>query len=242
MDGAILFFGITRGQASICAPQFQEIILKSLRGINYDTYLHALELNEINNPRSKELNIKIKDPKDWKLFNAKKYKTDNQEDFDNSVDYASLLKNKRVPHSYTIESAKNIIRQCYSLREVYKLTKEKQYDFYLLSRLDLLYVNNNGIKEAIIDVCSKKNQGILYTPSWDRFGGLNDRLAVGDQKAAQAYCNRFESFNELAPDIIHSETILLNQCLKNNLNLKFLNALAKRQRAYGQVWERDAPL
>lgn len=240
MNGCILLFGVTRGQASKCQSKFDSLILQSLQknSIKYTTYLHAFELDSINASRSQENDIKIEDPKDWKLFNPNFYTTECQNKFDTDIDFNKFIGSRRDAFRTGHENTKNTIRQLSSLKKVFSLVKEK-YDFYFFSRLDLLYKNNQGLIGSIKDIASNPEQNFLYTPSWNCSAGraLNDRIAICNHNVAKLYANRLDYINTtLKPkQPIHSEFFLKALMDNHNIENKKFRFYAARIRADGRI-------
>ena len=240
MNGCIILFGITRGQASKCQKQFDSLVSQSLQknSIKYTTYLHAFELDSINASRSQEDNIKIEDPKDWKLFNPDFFSSNNQDEFDLSIDFDKFIGGKRDVWRTGHQNTKNLIRQLFSLQKAFSLIKEK-YDFYFFSRLDLLYQHNRGLIDSIKYIVNHSEQNILYTPSWNCGAGrgLNDRIAICNHDVAKIYANRIDHINTtLKPrEPIHSEFFLKNYIDNYGIENKKFSFYAARIRANGRI-------
>lgn len=217
---------------------FQSLILNKLTegGITYTVHLHAYELDYVNAKRSRETNVKVEDPKDWKLFQPDHSLVERQDDFDANFNFNEFLQGKKNAHTYSDENTKNLIRQLMSLKKCYSLVRSS-YDFYLLSRLDLLYRDNKGLMESIHDVASNSSQDILYTPSWNTSKALNDRIAICNKSVASIYCNRIDNLNQVMKKrvSIHSETILMDVANLHNLTNKTFPFYAARMRADGRL-------
>jgi len=240
LNGCVVLFGITRGQASKCQKQFDSLVLQSLQknSIKYTTYLHAFELNFINASRSQENNIKIKDPKDWQLFKPNFSITECQDKFDKDTDFNKFIGGRQDAWRTGHQNTKNLIRQLFSLQKSFSLIKEK-YDFYLFSRLDLLYKNNHGLIDSIKDVVDHPQENILYTPSWNCGAGraLNDRIAICNHNVAEIYANRINYISTtLQPKApIHSEFFLKTVMDNHNIENKKFRFYAARIRANGRI-------
>lgn len=238
MNGCIILFGITRGKAKECQESFQKYILEELdkSSIKYTTYLHAFELDFINASRSKENNVKVENPKDWQLFNPNFFTSNNQDEFDLTIDFDKFIAGKFDSWKTGHQNTKNLIRQLFSLQKSFSLIKQK-HDFYFFSRLDLLYQNNNGLVDSIKDVVKNPKNNILYTPTWNKSTGLNDRIAISNYKVAKTYANRIDELIKLHKGLnsIHSERFLLNLSKKHKFENQFFPFYAARIRADGRI-------
>ena len=77
---------------------------------------------------------------------------------------------------------------------------------------------------------------IIYTPSWHKFGGLNDRFSFCSFDSYKIYGNRFNETLEYSKNKkLHSETFLHDLLNKNNLILKDTSLRALRIRANNMI-------
>jgi len=244
-----ILYGITRDQAHITAPVFHDLIIKPLRDFfEVKIFLHALVLSEcqidwLQNPQLQE----IKKPHDYNCYKADYISFTEQDDWSASFDYEPLINNAPPPPpSSDYVSAKNYINALYSLSESFAHTNQYPCDLYFLSRLDLLYKNNEGIKEACLHVSENLSENFFYSPSWGQDSGLNDRFAIGNAEVTKNYCNRFQDYlkykeirlgphQKLCGLNIHPESMLKRFSEYNNFTNKFLNCVADRIRVNGSI-------
>jgi hypothetical protein len=238
LNGCIVLFGITRGKAKECSESLNDCILQQLRkaNIKYKIYLHSFEVSHVNSSRSKENKIKVKDLKDWQLFNPNFFSSDNQNEFDLNIDFNKFIKGKTDAWNTGHENTKNLIRQLFSLQKSFNLIKGN-FDFVFFSRLDLLYKDNKGLIESIEDVVKNPKTNMLYTPTWNRSGGLNDRIAICNHEVAKAYSDRINYLIDILTSIkvIHSEQLLLKLSNFNKFENKYFPFYAARIRADGRI-------
>lgn len=237
---AIILYGVTRGQAPKTSVNFYNFIVNYFeKFFHLDIYLHCLEMSDcIVDPQRDKSIIKIKNPQDWKLFNANHYSYDSQETFIKHINYLDYISNCRDPFNNSMMSVKNYINALHSLKKSFQLSSGKSYDCYFVSRLDLLYQNNTGLLNACLDVCNNPKSNILYTPNWNKANGLNDRIAIGNHRVIDRYCSRIDDYLELKSlnrNNIHSESLLLTMSNKNKFTNKHFRCYAARIRSNGHI-------
>jgi len=246
----IILYGITRDQAHVTAPVFHDLIIKPLRDFfEVKIFLHALVLSDcqIDWHQNSQLQ-KIKKPHDYNSYKADYISFTNQDAWSASFDYEPLIANTPPPSpSSDYVSAKNYINALYSLSVSFAHTNQYPCDLYFVSRLDLLYKNNEGIKTACLDISNNLDKNILYSPSWALNGGLNDRLAIGNSSVAKVYCNRFTNYltykkiksnTRITGQNIHSESMLKRCSEHHKFDNKFFDCKAHRMRINGLTRER----
>lgn len=237
---AIILYGVTRGQAQKTSVNFHNFIVNYFKNFFLlDIYLHCFEMKEcIVDPQRDKSIFKIKNPQDWKFFNAKHYASDCQEKFVKQINYSDYISNCRDPFHNGMMSVKNYINSLHSLKKSFQLSSDKLYDCYFVSRLDLLYQNNTGLLDSCLDVCNNPQSNILYTPNWNKAKGLNDRIAIGNHQVIDRYCSRIDSYlglKSLNRNNIHSESLLLTMSKKNKFINKHFKCYAARIRSNGHI-------
>ena len=224
----ICFYGLTRS-LKYTINSIQNNILKILIKNNYyfDIYLHTYNLDVINNRRSNEINIKL-DNQEYKLLNCDYIKIDNQKNFDKSININQyLIKGDPWPENPKV-SLLNLIRQLNSLNKVASLIKPNiNYLYYLYLRPDLKYLNELNIK-----IIKNYKDNEFYTPLWGKFGGLNDRLGLGNKKVMSQFANRIQKTIKFSKsNKLHSETFL--KYVMKEFIIKDIKMKANRIRANG---------
>tara|TARA_B110000261_G_scaffold133797_1_gene150740 strand:- start:90 stop:755 length:666 start_codon:yes stop_codon:yes gene_type:complete len=182
---AVCFFGLTRS-VKYTLPSIEKNIYQVLKenNINYEVYLHTYDLRKLNLKRSNE-NVDL-DTEEWKLLKPNYYKIDSQEEFDKSYDY-EFIKKYGDYWKTNFQNTFNLIRQFNSLKQLQKLINKK-YDYYIILRPDLLYIDKLDINliNKYID-----NKTIIITP------GL--RKTMSNQFAHYKFC---KNKNQLDGQII----------------------------------------
>ena len=231
---AVCFFGLTRS-LKYTLPDIEKNIFQVLKdnNINYDIYLHTYNLKELNLKRSGENNNL--DTDEWKLLKPNYYQIDNQEDFDKSYDY-EFIKKYGDYWKTDFQNTFNLIRQFNSLNQLKKLIKKK-YDYYLILRPDLLYIDKLDINliNKYLD-----NKNIIITPGWEKWRGLNDRFCFCSEDVMKIYTSRLDNVRKYLRDTkksLHSETYLKYIIEKNNIKNINTNMRAKRIRSNGVIVE-----
>ena len=117
MKVCVCFFGLTRSLRYTYESIHNNIFkILELNDIEYDIYLHTYDLQMLSNQRSQECNC-ILDTNEYKLLKPKEYIIDNQNEFDKSFDYESVMKYGDSWND-NFSSLKNLIRQLNSLKKV----------------------------------------------------------------------------------------------------------------------------
>ena len=249
MKLGFILYGITRDQAHLTAPAFYDLIVNPLRDFfEVKTFLHAFILNECQiDWHSNTKQKKIKTPHDYNFYKADYISFTDQQLWSESFDYQPFIEHAAPPSpSSDYVSAKNYINALHSLSESFKHTSKYPCDLYFISRLDLLYQNFEGVKEACLDISKNLSKNIFYSLSWGQNLGLNDRIAISNSETSKLYCNRFDDYlrykeirlgphQKLCGLNIHPESMLKRFSEYNNLINKFFNCRADRIRVDGSI-------
>ena len=239
---AICFFGLTRS-LDYTLDSIKQNIFSPLKesNINYDIILHSYDLNFLKMKRSGE-NNKL-NTEEWKQLNPDYVKIDNQDTFDESYNY-EYVKSFGDAWNTNFENTINFIRQLNSLKQVWKLAEKSktEYDCYLFIRPDLKYTTKldvNQVKDAANNIKS------IYIPTWHKWGGVNDRMALGCYNTIKFYANRLDDVSDYletkrAP--LHAEKFLKFVLEKHKIDIKELNLVGKRVRSNGKIPSIDQKL
>jgi hypothetical protein len=163
---------------------------------------HFNLLTRIENPRSGEsCDITLDD---YALLRCDQARTDLQEDVDRTIDL-SLFKPYGNAWRDDWQSTRNLLRQYYSLAQVTQMLRDsgEQPDIVIYARPDLFYI----VPLAIPAVQPKT----IYTPCFAKWGGLNDRFALGNLTTMLAYGERGTWAAEYVAATnkpLHSESLL----------------------------------
>lgn len=236
MRVAICFFGLTRSLRKYTFKSIKKNIFQPLRKNNYeyDVFLHTYNLKQINNPRSREINIEL-DPVEYKLLRPKSNLIEDQNEIDKTFDFDFYLKNGDPWHDNGL-SLKNLLRQLHSLHKVTEILDDYikktkvSYDWVIYSRPDLEFYSP-------IDIFNKKSEdNIIYIPTFASFGGYNDRFAYGSLSTMRIYGNRILSVDSYVNTgkRLHSETFLKFHLTTYKISRKETSIFFRRVRANGR--------
>ena len=224
----ICFYGLSRS-LKYTINSIRENIFRQLINNKYyfDVYFHTYNLDQINNKRSGENNIKL-DNNEFKILNSDYIKVDNQSNFDETININNYLKQGDPWPENPKVSLLNLLRQLNSLKEVNKLSNNKSYSYYLYLRPDLKYIN--AFDCSIITNC-KENE--FYTPAWGKYGGLNDRMGFGTYNVMNMFSTRLnKALLYSNSKKLHSESFL--KYIMQSYIIKNINMRANRERANGK--------
>ena len=239
MKFCICFFGVIGRSLKYTIQSIQLNILDILKenNIDYDIYIHNNHIQTLTCPRGNEFNCKL-DNSIYKQLNPIKFSETNQNDFDKSYNWQQIFKNGDC-HNDGFSSIKNAIREIYSVKQVTKLWEntEENYDFFIYLRPDLLYINKLDI-ELILQKLHVKN--LLFTPSWDKYKGLNDRIYFGKKDTILKIAKRIDFIPELInrTNACYNAEHYMNLVVKKfNLSTIDIELKGLRVRADGRIHE-----
>ena len=227
----VIFFGLPRA-TGVTLPSIQRYIFDALK--EYSVFVEScLTIQDsVNNPRSNELCAL--DQSNYDFFKTKPHQLFlPNELLDANLHHRLLLLGDAWQDNG--QSLKNLLMQLHSLKLAYLKIKQNECDVYLFVRPDLLIHEYIPIKEFIEQYAHKK---AAMVPSWQWFGGLNDRFAVVSAKAADAYGLRYDqmlSYCLANKKPLHGESFIAD-CLKNNQTIiKTCRTKMSRVRASGEI-------
>lgn len=223
---AILIYGLNRG-IKTSFPSIQDKILTVLtqNDIEYDMYAHTYKLDgTYSNIRNNEKCIKIDPYEIQTVVNPIEMCIDNQDEIDRLHDIKTFNKHGD-PWKNGYMSLWNLIRALYSLKCVWKLVENKEYDGVMVVRPDALFLNELNIR----DLLNAIHDDGIYVPSFhDSSTSYNDRFAFGTKKSMATYCTRYDHMKEYASKKqLHSETFLkyvIKSAKKTNIRFNRIRA------------------
>lgn len=233
---ALLFFGLTRN-LKYTYPSIFKYIFCRLRekNIAYDTFLHTYQLDYLTNWRSNEYNVPL-DAHEWKLLQPVDYLIDDQNIIDATVlphDEFCTFENP-WPLDVSRNSMRNMLRQLYSLHQVWKLVADrKEYDAYLILRPDMEYVTPLEIDPPYLPI----RERVAYLPTWGRIRhGDNDRLMMTSKEGASIVMTRYTKILDYARSHTPNSHTFLTYILETSqIRREPWNIVAKRVRANRHV-------
>ena len=139
-------------------------------------------------------------------------------------------------------SLRNLCHQLRSLDRLWSLIElagVEDDDIFFLLRPDLQYVDPLDFFSIFTTIMS--NEADLIVPSWQHWGGVNDRFAFGNARAARHYATRWREVEEGCTHLggMHAETFLRYVVERHGLQLGFTDMRALRVRANGLTAAND---
>jgi len=127
------------------------------------------------------------------LMSPKNFKLIDQSELDNLYKKPLLELGLNDIYSDGGASLMNMIREMYSIQTVWNLASESKPDYVFFLRPDLIYHDKFDFKKYFFQI-DQTNRPIVITPSWQKWGGLNDRFGLANFSGAVTYGNRFDLF------------------------------------------------
>jgi hypothetical protein len=238
------FFGITRSlrhtAGSIHAGFFEPL---RQAGITTLRVGHFNLPERLSNPRSGEFDV-VLDRAESGLLALDLCWVEPQSD---GAIAAELLVARGFPDSFG-DQYRSLANLCHQLRSLQRLWSLLQLagigedDLVLLLRPDLLYLDRFDPAEQLAPLL--QGRADLIVPSWQSWGGLNDRFAFCTARAARIYATRFRLYIDSCREMggMHAETFLhfVASCHRLRVGLSDLRAV--RVRADGRVAGNDAAM
>jgi hypothetical protein len=142
-------------------------------------------------------------------------------------------------------SLANLCHQLHSLRRLWSLLEllgVQEDDVVLLLRPDLLYLDMLEPASHLAPLLDGRADMIV--PGWQSWGGLNDRFAFCNGRAARVYANRISLFTEACSLMggMHAESFLRSVVEGQGLRVALTDLRAVRLRANGKVAANDAAM
>ena len=136
---------------------------------------------------------------------------------------------------------RNALLQMYSqtkLLAVLRLLDFDRFKVFCFIRPDLLFIDR--IPDAGIMSIADGSIDII-TPTWQRWGGLNDRFALCSRRGAEIYLDRLSWVSAFCQEkgYFHPEEILLYSIEKSGLKYDFMSTRARRVRSTGSIRHED---
>jgi hypothetical protein len=220
MKVSLGFFGITRSLKYTIESINNNILdILKLNNIDYDIYLHTYYLNTYSNKRSNEnVNPTDIDNAEYKLLNADYLEMDHQDTIKDKINL-SLYRTHSDPWKTDYNSVDNFILGQYSkLKLTNMIEKSKiKYDYILFMRPDCLYLD-----KLPIDFFNLVNDNSIVIPDFHQYGTIpfNDRFCICNMNTYKIYGDIFNSLLEISKNKpLHSETIIGEKMVNNNLNI-----------------------
>ena len=136
----------------------------------------------------------------------------------------------------TVNSHRNLIHQYRSLHAVTQMIKSAEgdkVDAVLFARPDVEYLDRLLPADALPNLLSGRFD--ILTPTWQRWGGLNDRVCMCNLRAAKIYADRISIIDDVVANNtpMNAESILWHTVQQHSLKNGDLNLRGVRVRATG---------
>lgn len=136
---------------------------------------------------------------------------------------------------------RNALLQMYSQAKLLAMLRLMGFDrfkVFCFVRPDLLFIDK--IPDAAIMSIADGSVDIV-TPTWHRWGGLNDRFALCSPRGAEVYLDRLKWVLPFCMEkgYFHPEEILLYSIEKSDLKYDFMTTRARRVRSTGAIRRED---
>jgi hypothetical protein len=136
---------------------------------------------------------------------------------------------------------RNAMLQMYSqvkLLGMLRMIGMARFKVFCFARPDLLFID--AIPHAAIRSVADGSVDVV-TPSWQRWGGLNDRFALCSLRGAEIYLDRLNWVSSFCQEkgYFHPEEILLHSIEKSGLTYDFMPTRARRVRSTGSIKYED---
>jgi len=226
---SICFFGITRNLKTTYPNIKSNIIDPAKKFGKVKVFCHFFEMKNINNPRSKEFNIKTEN--NWELFQDSEIISDPPDLCLKKINLDYIYKfGDRFKDDF--KSIRNLIHQLTSLQKVFEISKSFKSDLTIFARPDLLYLDSF---EEIIKENLFLQKNYITVPSWMGNSGLNDRFSICNScYSAEIYSNRIlkiKEYLEYSKEGLAPELLLFYAIMNSKSKIKFMDIRARRVRA-----------
>jgi hypothetical protein len=229
---AIAIFGIPRGAEKTHHSLIDFVVEQAKQIGDVKLFGHLFKINEVINSRSGENGV-ISNI-DYNLF------ADFNPVIENSNECLSqynlkLIKQYGDMYNDNFKSFENLIHQLHSLKNVTNQIEEYKPDAVIFVRPDLLY--HKKFPKHVLSLATR-NPWHCYIPSWQWWGGYNDRFAVCGKEAYRLYGRRVELIHEFCEStrrLLHSERFLRYVIKSKFMKMRLIDVTASRVRVNGQV-------
>lgn len=248
MNIALIFHGIIHRSLKYTYKSFEENILHPLNQFGVvDIFYHSWDCSKILNPRGLEFNHPIDINDAYKFLPNAIGVFENQDLFDSTINWRTKINGyPKVSNPTDIEQLlicliKNCVRDAASIQGAWYFTqskKTKHYDMYVIARPDVKFIN-----KLKFDI-SNFELNTVYVPKFHSWEGINDRFAIGDERAIGKYCCKFNETMEWVGNgiIDNSEKFLKNYLISKNVNINYIDIIFQRIRANGNIFSLDEDL
>lgn len=221
MRVSVALFGLNRS-LPWTYKSIDRYLIQALKqaGATVKVFAHFNSPQNLNNPRSGERSGTFKNASLEKL-QIDEMLVEPQKDEDTQDIWLRFKCHDLQGNDTTGATHRNLINQYKSqlkVLELIKATEGENVDAILFARPDLEYLDPLPAREALQLIHAGTFD--ILTPTWHRWGGLNDRIALCSPRAATAYASRLSLLEEVVQlnQPMNAERILQYAMQKNSLN------------------------
>ena len=251
---AVAFFGMSRNLAATL-PSIEHHVFKVLdaNDILYDVFWHTMVSTTVQSARKGEKEYGFIDPFDLQRMRPCKFSITDQ-DSTKSIEFYKFMKARGASTEdalakydvwrdklvsvktmlcalFTQHSLKDMIHAHMSLHHIH-------YDAIIALRPDTAIIKDIDLPWYISDIRQQPNW--IWFPSFQHWGGLNDRAAFGSVHAMRFYLNRGVAYRD-ADQSLRGEQIVKHMVEVSNLSARFSDMRVVRVRQDGKVSIKDTP-
>lgn len=233
------FFGLNRS-LRWTAPSIRRNVIDPLREAGHDCFVaaHFNQPTIIHHPQSGERRVKLRRRAIKTLdIDLQWIEPQSEENIAELLDAAMSVPFRDYPDPDG-GTRRNILYQMHSLRRVWQMLNvvgSQNFDAFMLLRPDIEYIDRIDIP-AVDQIIS--GAADMVTPSWHQWGGLNDRFAFCNARAAEVFLNRWDCVTEFCRtyEYLHPEQLLHDAVRDAGLRVVTTEQRALRVRATGETW------
>lgn len=228
---AICFFGIARSLRVTIDSIRSNIIQPSLQCANVRIFAHLFDQRTIFNPRSNEYGSLDLNQHALLCAHQLKLEPPGIDDLRFRSIQTSL---KEDPWLDNWQSVRNFLHQMHSLEKVGEMAASWSPDIFVFVRPDLRYIDSMApfLRQGL----SEDLDNVVFYPSWQLYGGVNDRFAiVKGSRAAKVYFSRgklVETYMSIFSRF-NGERLLRYALMENQINVRPMYLRAQRVRSNG---------
>jgi hypothetical protein len=249
---ALCFFGLVKNTSIEHVKNYKINIVQPLKdaGLEVGAFMHTYHVPHIANKRNGEnddidLALALKT---WKTLNLSFFHVKISETIDADSRYPvdSFIHAGDPWPDNPKSSLTFYLRQIYSLLNVTSQLEKRKDEFVgaIYLRPDVRFLDALNV-HLLCSIMNNRNRSVVALPSWESYGGANDRFAFGKTDDMISYGergNELRHYVHVKKQPPHAETFLLHYLQSKNISILPISQRFQRIRANGKVEYRDANL
>lgn len=217
---AVCYWGLTRSTRFVYPSHFDRIFrVLETNGIGYDVFMHTWSIEGKQWSWDQQLETPV-DYEEYQFLKPKYYKIEPQSEFLDRLDFSQYYYQGET--EWLPQLIRNHLCALESQKRVTDMVTESgnHYDFIIYVRPDVWF-------RSPLDVGLMRSlkEGEIVVPSFDSYGGYNDRFAILPFATAPIYGKRIDEIAQFRRDVgyIVSEKYVKYICDKYGLKVHFSN-------------------